>query len=79
MVDAKGNSNLLYLPLDKLMQAAGAQVATPVSSAEQAPRSGTAPAATGDVPPQLEKVPAMERSGDYRSRSSLDSRDRGDR
>ncbi len=76
MVDGKGNSNLLYLPLDKLMQAAGAPAATPV--ADPVPvRSGTASAVTsGDVPPQLEKAPT---TSDYRSRSSLDSRDRGDR
>lgn len=78
MVDAKGNGNLLYLPLDKLMQAAGAQVATPAAPADQAPvRAPSAPAATGEVPPQLERVPTA--GGDYRSRSSLDSRDRGDR
>jgi membrane protease subunit HflK len=29
MVDAKGQGNLLYLPLDKLMQAAGAVAARP--------------------------------------------------
>ena len=78
MVDGKGNNNLLYLPLDKLMQAAGAPNAAPVTT-DPAPvlRSGSSPAATsGDVPPQLEKTPT---SGDYRSRSSLDSRDRGDR
>ena len=31
MVDAKGSGNLLYLPLDKLMQAAGATVSPPAS------------------------------------------------
>ena len=77
MVDGKGNNNLLYLPLDKLMQAAGAPAATAVVPDQAPVRSGTASAAvSGEVPPQLEKVPTP---GDYRSRSSLDSRDRGDR
>jgi membrane protease subunit HflK len=78
MVDAKGSGNLLYLPLDKVMQAAGAQVAA--TTAELPPATGPVPTGTisNDVPPQLEKVPAVQ-GGDYRSRSSLNSRDRGDR
>lgn len=38
MVDAKGQGNLLYLPLDKLMQAAGAVVPRPQ---ERAAGAGT--------------------------------------
>jgi membrane protease subunit HflK len=81
MIDAKGGGNLLYLPLDKLMQAAGAQAAVS-SAAEPATvpySSAPAAAASGDVPPQLEKTPAVQGGGDYRSRSSLNSRDRGER
>jgi membrane protease subunit HflK len=82
MIDAKGQGNLLYLPLDKLMQAAGAQAAAPSADTQAAPaaRSNTpAPASSNDAPPQLEKMPSVERSGDYRSRDFLRSRERGDR
>jgi len=79
MIDAKGGGNLLYLPLDKLMQAAGAPAAA--AAVESAPAYGGQPAApaSGEVPPQLEKAPAVQGGGDYRSRSSLSSRDRGER
>lgn len=82
MVDAKGQGNLLYLPLDKLMQAAGSQAAAPADNTQAAPAArGNAPAQNipNDAPPQLEKAPSVERSGDYRSREFLRSRERGDR
>jgi modulator of FtsH protease HflK len=81
MVDAKGQGNLLYLPLDKLMQASAGQVAVEASS--------TAPVITG-VPPQAvtstssqaQQVPdranPLERS-DARTRDGLRSRERGER
>lgn len=79
MVDSKGSGNLLYLPLDKLIQAAGAQAAVTSSEAmTDQPMSSTA-SISGDVPPQLETAPAVGKGGDYRSRSSLNSRDRGER
>jgi membrane protease subunit HflK len=75
MVDAKGGGNLLYLPLDKLMHAAGAQVATGVTETATTAAAGSAPTTvSNEVPPQLERTPAVERS----SRGSL-SRERGDR
>ncbi|WP_459948915.1 FtsH protease activity modulator HflK [Denitratisoma sp. agr-D3] len=79
MVDAKGQGNLLYLPLDKLMQAAGAQAAAAAPDAAAPSRSSAATPMSNETPPQLEKVPSVERSGDYRSRDNLRSRDRGDR
>jgi len=80
MVDAKGQGNLLYLPLDKLMQAAGAQTAVAAPDTVAPARSGsTAAPVSNETPPQLEKMPALERSGDYRSRENLRSRERGDR
>ena len=45
MVDTRSGSNLLYLPLDKLMQQAGATPA--VAAPAAAPAADTAPAATG--------------------------------
>ncbi|MBU1237194.1 MAG: FtsH protease activity modulator HflK [Gammaproteobacteria bacterium] len=79
MVDAKSSGNLLYLPLDKLMQAAAAPA---VSATEAAAGYGAAQSpipTSNDVPAQTERVPVINSSGDYRSRSSLNSRDRGDR
>ena len=82
MIDAKGAGNLLYLPLDKLMQAAG--VATSASPVVESPMTAVPPsqtfgAASGVVPPQLERVPTVERGSDGRSRESLRSRERGER
>ena len=71
MIDAKGQGNLLYLPLDKLVQAAG--VALPNSQSGEISAPSTAarispPVSSGAVPPQVEK--------NETSRSSLRSRDR---
>jgi len=76
LVDSRGQGNLLYLPLDKLMQAAGTAAASqPVPSEAggmQAPARQTAPLSS-EAPPQLEK----NLNGDGRARdSSLRSRDR---
>ena len=81
MVDAKGGNNLLYLPLDKLIQAtaAPAALAAPVEAPAAAARSAVIPPVSADVPPQLEKAPPVETGGDYHARSSLDSRERGGR
>ncbi len=80
MIDAKAGGNLLYLPLDKLMQAtAAAAVTAAPEAAPAASIASTGSAYSGAVPPQMEKTPTVERSGDYRSRGSLEGRDRGDR
>jgi len=74
MVDAKGGGNLLYLPLDKLMQAAaGAQVANTQVEAANVTGATMAPPMAGDVPPQLERTPVVG------GRAALNSRDRGER
>ncbi|MDR3299323.1 MAG: FtsH protease activity modulator HflK [Candidatus Accumulibacter sp.] len=67
MIDAKGQGNMLYLPLDKLMQAAGAVV----------PYAGTDTAAgrSGGVSSN-ELLPQTLDRGDTRSRDALRSRDR---
>ena len=73
MIDAKGQGNLLYLPLDKLMQAAGAMAATSESvgsSAEMPAQVRSGPVPSLDVPPQVADKP------DARSRDALRSRDR---
>lgn len=76
MVDAKSGGNLLYLPLDKLMQAAGtATAAAPEEASVAGPRTVLPTPAAGLIPPQMERtVP-----GDARTRDSLNSRERGDR
>lgn len=77
MIDAKGGNNMLYLPLDKLMQAAGAPAAAaaaPAAAPAPAPASPV-PALPSEVPPQLDRSDAPL----LRSRDALRSRDRGDR
>lgn len=80
MVNAKGQGNLLYLPLDKLMQAASVAPAVQgVPEASVAP-STVKPQAplSSDAPPQMEGAPKVG-GGSYSSSSrdgSLRSRDR---
>ena len=64
MLDYKGSGNLLYLPLDKLLQQGAAQLADP---------AGTLP----QQQPSLEHAPTPETAP--RSRESLRDRGRGDR
>jgi len=68
VVDSKQGSNLLYLPLDKIMQ----QVSTGVpvngaAAATPAPAAPAAPAAPVELPPAM--------SSDTRSRDNARSRD----
>jgi membrane protease subunit HflK len=86
MVDAKAGGNLLYLPLDKLMQAAALPAAAAGASEPAMAAAPAVPAAaSGDVPPQLERTPSVDQGGIYssppssRSRDALRSRERGDR
>jgi membrane protease subunit HflK len=74
LVDAKGAGNLLYLPLDKLMQAAGAvSAANAGGSPETAAAARPSAAISNEVPPQVvEKTEA-------RSRENLRQRDRESR
>ena len=88
MVDAKGQGNLLYLPLDKLMHAAAGATAANAGSTSDAVQLAApagsnavspAPTMSAESPPQTERVPAVERGSDGRSRDGLRSRDRGER
>ncbi|AXS81434.1 FtsH protease activity modulator HflK [Dechloromonas sp. HYN0024] len=79
LVDAKGQGNLLYLPLDKLMQAtAAATAAQAAPEASVAPSTAKAAPLSTDAPPQLEAAPKV--GGGSNSSSSRDgslrSRDR---
>ena len=76
MVDAKGQGNLLYLPLDKLMQAAGALSSSSSSvgsSAEMPAQDRSAGAARNET------LPPITDKADTRSRDALRSRDRESR
>ncbi len=75
MVDAKSGSNLLYLPLDKLMQAAGVPAAPAAAAPEAAATPHPIQNIPNEVPPQLEKLDGNA----IRSRDALRSRERGDR
>ena len=70
MVDAKGQGNLLYLPLDKLMQAASFVPAISQTSDAAPPAMRQAPAQSNETPPQVVDRP------DLRNRDALRSRDR---
>jgi membrane protease subunit HflK len=86
MIDARSNNNLLFLPLDKLMQAATATVAAGPASAVASPamtdsfmQSAAGEQAGGAARADLPSIPARD-AGDFRSReNSLRSRERGDR
>lgn len=87
MVDAKSNNNLLFLPLDKLVQSAvaGSTAATgSPSNPANAPLEGQSPSAqveSGVPAPKADLPPIPPRdTGELRSRdNSLRSRDRGER
>ncbi|MCB1931831.1 MAG: FtsH protease activity modulator HflK [Candidatus Accumulibacter sp.] len=73
LVDSKGQGNLLYLPLDKLIQAAGAAAAAPgaVDRSSETTGSGrSSPPISNEVPPQV---------SEGRSRGTLLQRDRESR
>ncbi|MBU2286186.1 MAG: FtsH protease activity modulator HflK, partial [Gammaproteobacteria bacterium] len=68
LVDSKQGSNLLYLPIDKLMQMSG-QNAAPM------PADGASPSVAGTAPPQSSVIPVAPNGGDARARDGR-SRDR---
>ncbi len=68
MVDSKSGSNLLYLPLDKLIAQAASD--TPKSGAPVTPSAAVAPAADASQPMDNQK------QKDARTRDGRDSRDR---
>jgi len=67
LVDSKQGSNLLYLPLDKLMQQGGGNAATPVDAAS--------PSVAGTAPTQSSVIPVAPATTDVRARDGR-SRDR---
>ena len=81
LVDAKGQGNLLYLPLDKLMQSAAGMTAAQVGPVDAQGTVGTVKPSqqlSSEVPPQLERSPQVG-GGSYSGNSregSLRSRDR---
>jgi len=81
MVDARGNSNLLLLPLDKLMQVAGAASLAQAPAASSLPETGgtTRPVTTSEPVVGPPKVDVPTAPADVRSRESLRTRERGER
>lgn len=77
MIDAKGQGNLLYLPLDKLIQAGGAVAPTiQGNSASVAPATPVAPSVfSGTTPPQLDIMQPNDSEKGRSERGTL-SRDR---
>jgi len=76
LIDAKGQGNLLYLPLDKLMHSAAAAVPA-APPGEALPLAGrAAPPLSSEAPPQIER-PLQAQGGI--SSGSLRSRDRESR
>jgi len=68
LVDSKQGSNLMYLPLDKLMQLSGnSAAATPVDAAS--------PSVAGTAPAQSSVIPVVPPTGESRARDGR-SRDR---
>ena len=76
MVDSRSNSNLLYLPLDKLIQATAVPVTAPVAEQAQGSRPASVPgvAESNISPPRVDAL-----SGEARTRESTRSRERGER
>jgi len=73
LVDTRSNGNLLYLPLDKLMQATGA---TPAASTDNSANNAARPTPPADAPPA---AGTTDQIPDYRNREAMRSRDRGER
>lgn len=75
MVDARGSGNLLYLPLDKLIQQTAAPASVPASEPVQASRPMSSPVTESNVaPPRADAL-----LGESRTREAARNRDRGER
>jgi membrane protease subunit HflK len=75
MVDSRGSGNLLYLPLDKLIQATAPAQPGAVPDVVQAVRPATpAGAESTPTPPRADAL-----SGETRTRESMRNRERGER
>ncbi|MDP3438902.1 MAG: FtsH protease activity modulator HflK, partial [Azonexus sp.] len=71
LVDAKGQGNLLYLPLDKLMQGAAGVTAAQIGAADNSAglvANRTGGGISSEVPPQLERPVGAGSSSSLRSR-----------
>jgi len=73
MVDAKNGSNLLYLPLDKLIAQAAATDAQAAASRAAAQAAASAPPSTATLPADV--IPSVEVRRDSRSREALRDRE----
>jgi modulator of FtsH protease HflK len=75
MTDTKNGSNLIYLPLDKLVSQSGGNSEAGGAKANVT-QSAPGPAATGSAPADLAQTIELQRQKDARSRDTRESRDR---
>ncbi|WP_229260345.1 FtsH protease activity modulator HflK [Duganella alba] len=75
MVDAKSGSNLLYLPLDKLIAQAAATDAQAAAARAAAQAAANPPAASATLPSDLMPSVEVNRQRDPRSREALRDRE----
>jgi membrane protease subunit HflK len=80
VADQKSGTNLLYLPLDKLIQASSGSVETAPDAVSAAPRVGNAPVSTSIAPPvsgtSSTSPPQVDAGQEGRSRDAFRTRDR---
>jgi membrane protease subunit HflK len=74
LVDTKGSGNLLYLPLDKILQNQGV-APSPAAADTSAPRAQVPTPITDATPPRVDTPDPT----DYRNREAMRSRERGER
>ena len=76
LVDTRNGSNLLYLPLDKLIQSTAVQPAAVAAepAAVTRPATSPSPSDSGVAPPRADAL-----SGETRTRESMRNRERGER
>ena len=74
LVDSRGSGNLLYLPLDKILQATAPTVQGATAEPAPAVRAPTPVAENVPTPPRADAL-----SGETRTRESMRNRERGER
>jgi len=74
LVDTKGSGNLLYLPLDKILQNQGV-APSPAAADTSVPRAQVPTPITDATPPRVDTPDPT----DYRNREAMRSRERGER
>jgi membrane protease subunit HflK len=79
MIDAKAGSNLLYLPLDKLIAQTSANDATAKQGGAGAAQPGAGGSSAGNAQDSMQSLESQQRQRDARSRDGRDGRESRDR